>query len=56
MDQRRKERGRPALTRNFRNQHKLHGNLKDEEEDEVRGLETSTPSHWLYVLTEFLGR
>lgn len=35
MDQRRAERGRPTLHRNFRNQHKLGGNIKDQEEDEV---------------------
>lgn len=35
MDQRRAERGRPALHRNFRNQHKMGGNIKDQEEDEV---------------------
>ncbi|ESZ92311.1 hypothetical protein SBOR_7302 [Sclerotinia borealis F-4128] len=35
MDQRRKERGRPSLNRGFRNQHRLYGNLKDQEEDEV---------------------
>ncbi|APA10450.1 hypothetical protein sscle_06g052200 [Sclerotinia sclerotiorum 1980 UF-70] len=35
MDQRRKERGRPSLNRSFRNQRRLYGNLKDQEEDEV---------------------
>ncbi|EMR81433.1 putative ankyrin repeat protein [Botrytis cinerea BcDW1] len=35
MDQRRKERGRPSLNRGFRNQRRLYGNLKDQEEDEV---------------------
>ncbi|THV45654.1 hypothetical protein BGAL_0464g00050 [Botrytis galanthina] len=35
MDQRRRERGRPSLNRSFRNQHRLYGNLKDQEEDEV---------------------
>jgi hypothetical protein len=35
MDQRRAERGRPALHRNFRHQHKMGGNIKDQEEDEV---------------------
>ncbi|KAF7901931.1 uncharacterized protein EAF01_007229 [Botrytis porri] len=35
MDQRRKERGRPSLSRGFRNQRRLYGNLKDQEEDEV---------------------
>lgn len=35
MDQRRAERGRPALPRNFRNQYKMGGNIKDQEEDEV---------------------
>ena len=35
MDQRRTERGRPALHRNFRNQYKMGGNIKDQEEDEV---------------------
>ncbi|PQE10383.1 ankyrin repeat protein [Rutstroemia sp. NJR-2017a WRK4] len=32
---RRKERGRPSLNRGFRNQRRLYGNLKDQEEDEV---------------------
>jgi len=35
MDQRRAERGRPALHRNFRNQYRMGGNIKDTEEDEV---------------------
>jgi hypothetical protein len=35
MDQRRAERGRPAIHRNFRNQYKMGGNIKDQEEDEV---------------------
>ncbi|KAH7417628.1 hypothetical protein BKA64DRAFT_702397 [Cadophora sp. MPI-SDFR-AT-0126] len=35
MDQRRAERGRPALHRNFRNQYRMGGNIKDSEEDEV---------------------
>jgi hypothetical protein len=35
MDQRRAERGRPAIHRNFRNQRKMGGNIKDEEEDDV---------------------
>ncbi|OBT68741.1 hypothetical protein VE03_02198 [Pseudogymnoascus sp. 23342-1-I1] len=34
-DERRKERGRPAVDRHIRDQHKLHGNIKDEQEDEV---------------------
>ncbi|KAK0673305.1 hypothetical protein QBC41DRAFT_136273 [Cercophora samala] len=34
-DQRRKERGRPAIDRYNRNIHKLWGNIKDEHEDEV---------------------
>lgn len=34
-DQRRKERGRPAIDRYSRNQHKLWGNIKDEHEDEI---------------------
>lgn len=33
MDQRRVERGRPAVPRNYR--HKLHNNIKDQEEDDV---------------------
>lgn len=35
MDQRRAERGRPAVHRNFRNQYKMGGNIKDQEEDDV---------------------
>lgn len=35
MDQRREERGRPSLSRRFRNRRRLYGNLKDQEEDEV---------------------
>lgn len=35
MDQRRVERGRPALHRNYRNQYRMGGNIKDSEEDEV---------------------
>jgi ankyrin repeat protein len=35
MDQRRAERGRPALHRGYRNQYKMGGNIKDQEEDEV---------------------
>lgn len=35
MDQRRAERGRPALHRNYRNQFRMGGNIKDAEEDEV---------------------
>ena len=35
MDQRRAERGRPALHRIFRNQYRIGGNIKDQEEDEV---------------------
>ena len=35
MDQRRLERGRPRIPRNFRNQRKLVGNIKDQEEDEI---------------------
>jgi hypothetical protein len=35
MDQRRSERGRPALHRDFRSRHKMHGNIKDQEEDDV---------------------
>ncbi|KAE8441442.1 hypothetical protein EG329_004968 [Mollisiaceae sp. DMI_Dod_QoI] len=35
MDQRRAERGRPALNRGYRNQYKMGGNIKDQEEDEV---------------------
>ncbi|ELR03620.1 hypothetical protein VC83_09335 [Pseudogymnoascus destructans] len=34
-DERRKERGRPAVDRHVRDQHKLFGNIKDEQEDEV---------------------
>lgn len=34
-DVRRKERGRPAVDRNVRDQHKLFGNIKDDQEDEV---------------------
>ncbi|RFU35722.1 hypothetical protein B7463_g570, partial [Scytalidium lignicola] len=34
-DQRRKERGRPPMHRNFRHQHKFKGNIKDQEEDEI---------------------
>ncbi|KFY42964.1 hypothetical protein V494_02145 [Pseudogymnoascus sp. VKM F-4513 (FW-928)] len=34
-DERRKERGRPGVNRYIRDQHKLHGNIKDDEEDEV---------------------
>jgi hypothetical protein len=56
MDQRRKERGRPSLNRSFRNQRRLYGNLKDQEEDEVRSLKTIIPSHCFCMLTESLGR
>ncbi|KAG0652383.1 Ankyrin-3 [Hyphodiscus hymeniophilus] len=35
MDQRRKERGRPAIPRNIRHQYRMTGNVKDQEEDEV---------------------
>lgn len=35
MDQRREERGRPALQRGWRNQYRLAGNVKDWAEDEV---------------------
>jgi hypothetical protein len=35
MDQRRAERGRPALHRNCRNQFRMGGNIKDQEEDDV---------------------
>ncbi|RDW70384.1 hypothetical protein BP5796_08781 [Coleophoma crateriformis] len=35
MFQRRAERGRPALHRNCRNQYKVGGNIKDQEEDDV---------------------
>ena len=35
MDQRRAERGRPALHRNYRSQYRMGGNIKDQEEDEV---------------------
>ncbi|KAH7360980.1 ankyrin repeat-containing domain protein [Rhexocercosporidium sp. MPI-PUGE-AT-0058] len=35
MDQRRAERGRPALHRGYRNQFRMGGNIKDAEEDEV---------------------
>ena len=35
MDQRRAERGRPVVHRNFRNQYKMGGNIKDQEEDDV---------------------
>jgi hypothetical protein len=35
MDQRRAERGRPAVPRSYRNQHRMRGNIKDQEEDEV---------------------
>ncbi|KFY37783.1 hypothetical protein V495_06954 [Pseudogymnoascus sp. VKM F-4514 (FW-929)] len=34
-DERRKERGRPAVDRRARDQHKIFGNIKDEQEDEV---------------------
>ncbi|KFY22882.1 hypothetical protein V493_06259 [Pseudogymnoascus sp. VKM F-4281 (FW-2241)] len=34
-DERRKERGRPAVNSHIRDQHKLYGNIKDEQEDEV---------------------
>ncbi|TVY42900.1 Uncharacterized protein LSUB1_G001614 [Lachnellula subtilissima] len=35
MDQRRAERGRPALNRGYRNTYGMGGNVKDQEEDEV---------------------
>jgi hypothetical protein len=35
MDQRRKERGRPALHRGYRYGNRMTGNIKDQEEDEV---------------------
>ncbi|KAG4440717.1 hypothetical protein IFR05_003811 [Cadophora sp. M221] len=35
MDQRRAERGRPTIHRNYRNQFRMGGNIKDAEEDEV---------------------
>ncbi len=35
MDQRREERGRPAIHRGWRNNYKMGGNIKDQEEDEV---------------------
>ncbi|TVY29345.1 Uncharacterized protein LHYA1_G001351 [Lachnellula hyalina] len=35
MDQRRAERGRPALNRGYRNTYGIGGNVKDQEEDEV---------------------
>lgn len=35
MDQRRAERGRPSLNRGYRNNWRMGGNLKDQEEDEV---------------------
>jgi hypothetical protein len=35
MDQRRAERGRPALNRGYRNMYRMGGNIKDQEEDEV---------------------
>lgn len=35
MDQRRAERGRPALNRGYRNMWRMGGNIKDQEEDEV---------------------
>lgn len=35
MDQRRAERGRPTLHRDYRTRHKMHGNIKDWEEDDV---------------------
>jgi len=35
MDQRRAERGRPALYRGYRTQSKMGGNIKDQEEDDV---------------------
>jgi ankyrin repeat protein len=35
MDQRRVERGRPALHRSYRNMYRMGGNIKDQEEDEV---------------------
>jgi hypothetical protein len=35
MDQRRTERGRPPVNRSYRNQHRLWGNIKEEEEDDV---------------------
>jgi hypothetical protein len=35
MDQRRAERGRPALHRNHRNRYRMGGNIKDQEEDDV---------------------
>ncbi|KAH8799706.1 hypothetical protein F5884DRAFT_114530 [Xylogone sp. PMI_703] len=34
-DQRRKERGRPPIYRNYRHAGKMKGNIKDEEEDEI---------------------
>ncbi|TVY75886.1 Uncharacterized protein LSUE1_G007435 [Lachnellula suecica] len=35
MDQRRAERGRPSLSRGYRNLYRMGGNIKDQEEDEV---------------------
>lgn len=35
MDQRRAERGRPAISRGYRNQYRNSGNIKDNEEDEI---------------------
>jgi hypothetical protein len=35
MDQRRSERGRPELHRNYRNQYRMGGNIKDQEEDDI---------------------
>ena len=35
MDQRRAERGRPALERGYRDQFRSRGNIKDQMEDEV---------------------
>jgi hypothetical protein len=35
MAQRRAERGRPTLPDNLRNRHKMHGNIKDQEEDDI---------------------
>jgi len=35
LDQRRAERGRPALNRGYRNMYRMGGNIKDQEEDEV---------------------
>jgi hypothetical protein len=57
MAQRRAERGRPALQQAYRTRHKIHGNIKDREEDDIAewvDQEEVASYHTMYVKVPLL--